>query len=392
MFDSMPKKESTVMNVIVIICRILVGVLFIISGLIKANDPLGFSYKLAEYFTVFGTEWAKPMALFLSMFICIFEVVCGVATLTGSKAKLNAWGLMLMIVFFTFLTFYSAYFNKVTDCGCFGDALHLTPWQSFTKDVLLLIFITPIFIYRNRIKSVFSNKGDWMIIGASALVMTWFTMYCYNHLPIKDFRPYAKGKSILEGMKVPPGSPTDSFVIDFIYKNPKTGEQVNIASTDLQKKDSIWFATYEYVDRKEKKVREGAVPPIHDFTIRTLDGNTEVTEDVLNNPEYVFLLVAYDIDKTNTKVQPKINEFVKQCQAKGIEFIGLTASPYNKVDPFRHEHQSMFDYYNTDETQLKTMVRSNPGLMLIKQGVVTDMWHYNDLPDFETVNKTYLKK
>ena len=164
------------MKYIVTICRILVGVLFIISGLIKANDPIGFSYKLQEYFEVFGMEFFVPFALTLSVLITVFEIVCGIATLIGSTMKLFSWLLLLMIIFFTFLTFYSAYFNKVTDCGCFGDALHLTPWQSFTKDIVLLVWILPIFLWRNKIQPLFSSKLDNGLIIASTIISFWFNI------------------------------------------------------------------------------------------------------------------------------------------------------------------------------------------------------------------------
>lgn len=379
------------MKLLVTICRVFVGVLFIISGLIKANDPLGFSYKLTEYFTVFGTPWAIPFSLVLAIFICVFEVVLGVLTLTGTKPRFTTWSLLGMIIFFTFLTFYSAYYNKVTDCGCFGDAIKLTPWQSFTKDVVLLIFITPIFLYRNNIQSVFGQKGDWITILLSTACTLWFTLYCYNHLPVKDFRPYAIGKNIKEGMAIPDGAPKDEFKITFTYKNKSTGELINLLTDELTKKDSVWFATHEYVDRKEEKIKEGYKPPIHDFAIRSLDGTTDITEDVLNNPKPVFLLVAYDITKTNPKPYKQINQLAQECLKAGTEFIGLTASAYEVVEPFRHEHQLMFDFYNVDETQLKTMIRANPGLILIKNGTVIDMWHYNDLPSFKELSEKYLK-
>lgn len=379
------------MNIIVTISRIFVGVLFIISGLIKANDAVGFSYKLAEYFTVFGTEWAIPLALPLSMFICVFEVVAGVLTLTGTRSRFTAWSLMGMIVFFTFLTFYSAYFNKVTDCGCFGDAIKLTPWQSFTKDIVLLVFITPIFIYRNKITSVFESKGDWLAIVLSTVATTWFTMHCYNHLPVKDFRPYAIGKNINEGMAIPEGAPQDEFKITFIYKNKQTGQTETLQTEELTKKDSVWFANFEYVDRKEEKTKEGYKPPIHDFAVRTLDGTTDVTEDVLKNTKPFFLLVSYDLSKANLKPMKEINELAQKIIENGGEFIGLTASTYKQVEEIRHENNLMFEFYNVDETQLKTMIRANPGLMLIKNGTVINIWHYNDLPDFETIKNNYLK-
>lgn len=373
--------------------RIFVGVLFIISGLIKANDPIGFSIKLDEYFTVFGMEFLKPMSVFLSMFICVFEVACGVATLTGSKIRQTSWALLLMIVFFTFLTFYSAYFNKVTDCGCFGDALKLTPWQSFNKDLILLVFILIIFIRRDKITSMLSPKGDWIAIGLAFGLSTWFTVYCYNHLPIKDFRPYAVGKNLIKQMEVPPGAQQDVFETKLVYKNLKSGDKKEFSQEEYMKL-KIWedTLTWAWDTTLSKLIVEGYKPPIHDFKIMSIDGSTDVTMDVLNNPEYNFLLVAYNITKANTAAQPKINELANAVQKKGINFIGLTASPYSLVDPFRHENQNMFDYYTVDETALKTMIRSNPGLILLKGGTVIDMWHYNDIPSFEEVSKKYLNK
>lgn len=369
------------MKYLALISRILVGVLFIISGLIKANDAIGFGYKLQEYFDVFGMAFMKPAALSLAMFICIFEVVCGITTLSGTWPRLTSWALMLMIVFFTFLTFYSAYFNKVTDCGCFGDALKLTPWQSFTKDVLLLAFIIPIFVYRNKTRSILSVNGDRILLVISTLLISWFTLHCYNHLPVKDFRPYAIGKNISEGMKLPPGAVTDSTVMVFIYE--KGGKKFEFSPAQIASVDS----TYKFVDRIDKVVRKGDKPPIHDFNISGPDG--EITEEVLNHEGYYFLLVCYDINKTDAAVMQKVSVFAEECEKNKIPMIGLSASDPTLVEKFRHAHQTGFPFYMTDETTLKTMIRSNPGLMLLRKGTVMDMWHYNDFPDFAEFTKKH---
>ncbi|GIV43568.1 MAG: hypothetical protein KatS3mg035_0691 [Bacteroidia bacterium] len=230
------------MKVIVTISRILVGLLFIVSGLIKANDPIGFSYKLDEYWQVFGMEWMSPMSLAISVFICVAEVVLGVAVLFGAQMVLVSWSLLLMIIFFTFLTFYSAYFNKVTDCGCFGDAVKLTPWESFTKDVVLLVFILIIFFYRNKVKSVFKSKvGDWALILIATIATGYFSLHCINHLPVKDFRPYAIGKNIKEQMTLPEGAKKDIYEITLVYKNTVTGEVKEFSQTDYPWQDSTWM-------------------------------------------------------------------------------------------------------------------------------------------------------
>lgn len=375
------------MKVIVTISRILVGLLFIVSGLIKANDPIGFSYKLDEYWQVFGMEWMSPMSLVFSVFICVAEVVLGVAVLFGSQMVLVSWSLLLMIIFFTFLTFYSAYFNKVTDCGCFGDAVKLTPWESFTKDVVLLVFILIIFFYRNKVKSVFNSKvADWALILVATAATGYFSYHCINHLPVKDFRPYAVGKNIQQQMTLPEGAKKDIYEITLVYKNTVTGEVKEFSQTDYPWQDSTWV----WQETKNKLVQKGDHPPIHDFNIIDADGN-DITEDILNDPQPIFLVVCYNLGKTNKKAFEKVNLFTEACFNNGFSIIGLTASSAETIDNFKHEVQSMLDFYNVDETTLKTMIRSNPGIMLLKQGTVLAMWHHNDTPDFNEVKEKYLK-
>lgn len=372
------------MKILAQISRILVGILFIISGFIKANDPLGFSYKLQEYFEVFNMAWLGSAALALAIVICAAEIGLGIALLLGAKIKFTSWALLLMILFFTWLTFYSWYFNKVTDCGCFGDALHLKPFQSFIKDIVLLVLILFIFAGKKNISPLFGDRPSTFLAYAGFAISLLFSIHCYRHLPVIDFRPYAIGKNIKQGMQLPPNAIKDSVVMVFVYE--KDGKQVELGSDQIKTIDS----TYKFIDRKDKVIREGDHPAIHDFSIVAADG-TEITEDVLNT-DPVFLLVAYDIENSNGKVQNKINDFVNLAQQKGIEFLGLTSSSPKQVDAFRHEHNSMFEYYYCDATTLKTMIRSNPGLMLLKKGTVTAIWHYNDFPTFDEVKTKYLGK
>lgn len=423
------------MKLITNISRLLVGSLFIISGLIKANDPIGFSYKLEEYFSadVLGMEWLGNYALSLALLVCIVEIVLGMATLLGTKMRLVSWALLLMIVFFTFLTFYSAYFNKVTDCGCFGDALKITPWQSFSKDIVLFVFVMILFVKRKSIitntfiqdiallsLSViliaifsfgmiswgfpvlfslvtfttiiliknFTNKVEWISLGIPFLYSIIFSIYCIRHLPIRDFRPYAEDKSISEGLKsceeLELPCPDKGYIYSF--KNKKSGE--------IMEKDSKSYMEEKFWENKEWEMllgdeytkpityTEGYEPPIHDFSITSSD-EVDYTEEVLNDPNHNFLLIAYDITDTNKEVQEEINDFANACSKKGISFLGLTSSTYEAVEEFRHDVQAIYDYHTTDETTLKTIIRSNPGLMLLKGGVIIKKWHYNDFPSFD---------
>lgn len=374
------------MNFIVQLFRILVGALFIFSGLIKANDPLGFSYKLDEYFTVFGTEFFIPLSLFLAIFICAYEVIFGFMLLIGAKTKMTLWALLLMIVYFTFLTFYAAYFNVVKECGCFGDFLKMTPWQSFSKDVALLVMILFLMIGKKYIQPIFGLIFERILIVLAAVFSVGFPLYAYNFLPFKDFRPYAIGKNIQEGMTLPPGAIQDSVVMVFVYE--KNGQKVEISYDDVMK--GKVDSTYKYVDRIDKVVREGDKPQIHDFSISGLDG-TDYTEQILNHDGYYFFLVCYDLNKTERDVFGKINDFAKLAAQENIPFIGLTAS-IDQVEAFKKETGVNFDFYLTDQIVLKTMIRANPGLMLLKKGTVKDMWHYNSLPSFTEVKERHLSK
>ncbi|MDQ3190116.1 MAG: DoxX family protein [Bacteroidota bacterium] len=381
------------MKYLVIFSRISVGVLFIISGLIKANDPLGFSYKLEEYFGVFGMDWMNPFALALSIFISVSEVILGVATLLGTKMKPVAWSLLGLIVFFTFLTFYSAYFNKVTDCGCFGDAIKLTPWESFTKDIILLFFILIIFFNRNKISSVFNNKPttDWLSMGSATALSLAFAIYCLWHLPVKDFRPYAIGKSIPAQMQLPEGAIPDIYETKLVYKNVSTGEVKEMLQQEYME-SKIWeIADWEWKDTKNKLIQKGDEAKIKDFKILGFDGY-DYTEDYLNDPGYVFLFISYDIKGSNKQAHKEFSKFAEHANSNGAYVIGLSASSDNIIEELRHEVQAPFDYYSADGITLKTIVRSNPGLVLLKQGVVIDKWHYNDIPDFEQVKSKYLNQ
>lgn len=372
------------MKIIAQISRFLTGILFIISGFIKANDPLGFSYKLDEYFEVFHLSWLSHVSLILAIVICAFEIGLGVALLLGAKMKFTAWSLLLMIIFFLFLTFYSWWFDVVKDCGCFGDALHLKPFESFMKDVVLLILISFIFIKRNEIKPLLGDKLSTFLAYLGFAASFLFSLYCYRHLPVIDFRPYAIGKNIPEGMQLPPDAVKDSVAMVFIYR--KDGKEHELSMEDIKTVDS----TYTFVDRKDKVIREGDKPAIHDFSIRAEDG-TDITEDILTM-DYAFLLIAYDISNSNRGVQPDVNDFALRSQKAGVEFIGLTSSSPKEVDAFRHENNSAFDYYYCDATTLKTIVRSNPGLVLLHKGTVIAKWPYRNFPAYGDVSKEYLGK
>ncbi|NHF57950.1 DoxX family protein [Flavobacteriaceae bacterium TP-CH-4] len=363
------------MKYIVTISRILVGVLFIISGFIKLNDPVGFSFKLEEYFSagVLDLPFFEPYALYISIFVVIFEVLLGVMLLIGFRVKFTVWSLLLMIVGFTFLTFYSAYFNKVTDCGCFGDALKLTPWQSFTKDVVLLVLILVLFKGREYIKPIAGSNTKRIITLVALILCALYANYVLNHLPVIDFRPYKIGANIEEGMNVPDDAP--QAIYDYAWKfNVNGEEQIIVTQGDYPSVDG------EFIDVETTEVQKGYEPPIHDFTVE--QNGEDFAASLLQEPKLV-MVIAYDLRKTNEDVYAEIKKITGQAIQNGYRVVGMSASDTDQTARLVKDHQLDFEFYFTDETTLKTIVRSNPGVLVLEKGTIKQKVHYNDLDELE---------
>lgn len=357
--------------------RFFVGLLFIFSGLIKLNDPVGTEIKLEEYFEVFAADFGTffqmfiPFALPIGLVLVVLEIVLGVALLINYRMKLTTWILLLLIVFFTFLTGYSAILNKVTDCGCFGDAIKLTPWESFYKDLILIVFILHLFWYRKKFDPILrTREGHAIIIGVTVLSF-FLGIYAIRHLPFIDFRAYKIGNNIPEQMKLPPNAKRDSVVMTFIYE--KAGKRVEFTMDQLKEADS----TYTFVDRVDKVIAEGDRPKIIDYRVESVDGE-DYTQQTFQGAK--LIIVMYDVKAASVKNAEKISQLIRDLEGK-VEAIILTSSLSAEVDAFRHEHQWAAPYYFADATVLKTIIRSNPGLTLWVNGTVKGMWHYNDTPE-----------
>ena len=353
--------------------RGIVGILFIISGWIKLNDPVGFSFKLEEYFSpaVLDLPFFEPYALALSIFVVIVEVLLGIALLIGFLPKLTVWSLLGMILFFTFLTFYSAYFNKVTDCGCFGDAIKLTPWESFVKDVILLALILVLVVGLKHIKPLVTRKTSWVVMGAATVACFLFCNYVLRHLPVKDFRPYKIGINIQEGMGIPEDAPKPLY--EYAWKFMVNGqEQIIVTNGDYPSVDG------EFVGVETKEIEKGYEPPIHDFTIEK-DGE-DVTEAMLNTPKLV-MVIAYDLAKSEPGVFKAVRGVTDEALRKGYTVIGMSASGNAEGEAIKKEYGLNFDFYFTDMTTLKTIVRANPGILVLEKGTILQKKHYNDLDE-----------
>jgi uncharacterized membrane protein YphA (DoxX/SURF4 family) len=407
------------MKIFLRLLAVAMGAFFIFSGFVKAVDPLGFAYKLEEYFEVFadvlsGAEWLvslmlwfKSISLFLSVFMLVLEMALGWMLIFGIRMKLTSWLTLLLMLFFTFLTGFSWYTGKITDCGCFGDAIKLAPSETFWKDVVLTLLILIIVIYYKKISPVFGPVGSNMMLVLGLGLSIYLPVYCLRHLPIIDFRPYKIGNNIREQMSLPPGAEPDQYVSILRYKDKSTGEEgdyVMVSQGEDQQpwfaargfkalpwQDSLWMASHEFVDSKSELVKEGMKPKITDFHVWD-DNNNDMTAAVLDEPAgFHFWVVAYDMSKANEKSFEKLAELSQTCDKNGIQFVGLTATPYAELDPIRHELNAAFPFYYADATVLKTVIRSNPGLVLLNGPVVVDMWHYNDIPSFDEVSKKYFK-
>lgn len=379
--------------------RFLVGGLFIFSGWIKANDTIGFGYKLEEYFEVFkeATGWglfdslahiAQPFATI----ICISEMALGFMLLIGVFRMLTLWLLMAQIVFFTFLTFYSACFNKVTTCGCFGDFLVLTPWTSFWKDIALLFLITLCFVGKENINPLFSRSFINNGLVAVFLVYTiWFPIYTFSNLPVKDFRAYAPGKSICNGLKPGPNFKPAVYESRFLYKNLKTGEKKEFTDKTMPWQDTLNWA-YDSALGSVVITPEVDGPKIVDFSLTDADGNS-ITDSILNLKGYNFYIVYWNLDKAedDAVVHAKINDFYELCKKNNVPINALTSSSADRINDFKHKHQALYDFVSADGTVLKTMIRSNPGLMLMKDCKVVANWHYNNWPSFTEVKNEHMK-
>lgn len=363
------------MRIILILFRIIVGVLFIFSGLIKANDPLGLSYKMNEFFEVLHMAWLNPYSLVFSVLMNAFEIIAGIAVLLGYGMRVFSFLLLLLILFFTFLTGFALFSGTIKECGCFGDCIKLTATETFYKDVVLLLMILVIFFYRKQIQPLFKNKKLILVLMASGIIfpfaIQWYTL---NHLPIIDCLPYKVGNNIPEKMKLPPGAKPDRYETVLIYE--KDGIAKEFTMDNYPWDDSTWV----FKDRKDKLVEKGdAEPAIKDFYLSDFNGGNQ-TDALLTADKPVYLFLSENTAKAGYGWDAKMHDLQKKAQNGEIYLYGVTASDQQSVEAFKQAHQLQFEFLQMDGVAIKTAGRSNPCLMKIENGTITGKWHYNDIP------------
>jgi len=355
------------MKIITQIIRILVGITFVFSGFVKLVDPIGSMYKFQEYFgaDVLNLTFLDPYALEFSIVLIIAELMLGVMLLVGYKSKFTTYSLLLLISVFLFLTWYSAHYNKVTDCGCFGDAVKLSTWQTFYKNVILIFMILWLVIKHNQIKPLINAKIARNTSFISLAISVIIVVYVLNYLPIIDFRPYAIGKNITQGMSIPKNAPKAIYKDTWIYRV----NGIEKSYTSAEKPWNIKGAVF--VNRKTKIIQEAYKPPIHDFTMES-DGK-DITNKLMQEPK-LLLIVMYNLNLTNKKGLKRMTELSDKAVKNGYKVFGMSASSKEQFEKLKQKYNLKINLLFCDETTLKTMIRANPGVMLLNKGTIIGKW------------------
>lgn len=362
------------MKTLLTISRILVGVLFIFSGLVKANDPLGLSYKMQEFFEVWGLHGLNNITLAFSIIMITFEIIAGVAVLIGWQFRLFSWLLLLLIIFFTFLTGYAVLSGNIRECGCFGDCIKLTAMDSFIKDLVLLGLIILLFLNRNKVRPLFSRNANIALLLVATLGAAGLQWHVLEHLPVVDCLPYKKGNNVLEKMKPPPGSVPDSVVITMVFM--KDGKEVEYPADQLP---ADFDDSYEYKRRSSRVVRKGnATPAIRDFVLKDTSGN-DVTQTYLGMPGKKVLLFVRDVPEDLSEHAATLNLVYSAARELNADFSVVTALP----DEVRQAFNGIFagkplNYFISDVVAVKTASRSSITIYLVDGATIINKWSYED--------------
>ncbi|MBR1415247.1 MAG: DoxX family protein [Prevotella sp.] len=354
-------------------CRLVLALVFILSGFVKAVDPLGTQYKIVDYLEAMHLGGMMPdvAALALSVGLSAVEFCLGIFLLFAIRRRFTARCVLAFMLVMTPLTLWLALTNPISDCGCFGDALVLTNWQTLWKNVVLLLMAVVVVWSPKEMFRFVSETNQWIVVNYSVLFILAISAWSLYDLPQFDFRPYHIGANIREGMEIPEGAEQPQFETTFILE--KNGEQREFTLDNYP--DSTWT----FVDARTVQTRQGYVPPIHDFSILRDEGE-DITEEVLADTGYTFLLVAPYLEKANDSHFELINELYEYSHEHGYPFYCLTASTREAIRQWSESTGAEYPFCSADGIMLKTVIRSNPGLVLLKDATVIGKWSHNNLP------------
>lgn len=354
------------------VCAVIVGAVFIFSGFVKGVDPAGFAIKLEDYFFAFQISFLNPLAVPLAILVSAVELIVGIGLVFKLFYRQAVWGALLFMLVFLPLTLILALTNPVSDCGCFGDAIIMTNWQTFFKNLLISALLLPVFFQRKEAAA--SRLSDGLIALAFLLLFVGFSLLNHACLPVIDFRPYCVGANIPEKMSIPEGAPMDEYEISLIYE--KNGVQQEFTLENYPWEDSTWV----FVDQKSELISKGYTPPIHDFNILSNTGE-DITDLLLHQEGYTFLLISSELQKADKEALGQANRLAMAANMHGHSFQALTASGDDEIVQVTSELALVFPFYFVDETTLKTIVRSNPGLLLLNRGTILAKWPASRIPD-----------
>lgn len=363
--------------------RLILGMVFIFSGFVKSVDPLGSAYKFSDYFAAFKLSFLSFLALPMGLILSAFEVVLGMTLILGYRRKVTYRVLFWFMGFFTLLTLILALFNPVSDCGCFGDAIILTNWETFLKNVVLMVFVVPLFMLRNQeTNDQLQGTREWIIIAICYLLVVGFSFWNLAHLPMVDFRPYDIGTDVQEEMVIPEGAAVDQYETELIYREIASGKTRSFTIEDYPRDTTLW----EFVSSESRLISKGYEPPIHDFAIVDEEGR-DLVDQILSADGYSLIMVSYDLTRADEPTLIKARDWAQlEMLAGEYSFYPVTATPGAEVENIAMALDLGYTFYSADEIMLKTVVRSNPGFLLLRNGVIVGKWSYRDFPAIEELN------
>jgi uncharacterized membrane protein YphA (DoxX/SURF4 family) len=362
---------NRIFNFFILLCRLLVGAVFVFSGFVKAVDPMGFAYKLTEYFEAFGIHFLIPFALIFAVLLSVAELTMGLCLLMNICMEAASWAVVLFMSFFTLLTLILALTNPVSDCGCFGDAIKLTNWQTFFKNLILLPISLLIFKQRRKLSRYAQPVKEWAYAIALFTAAAAISFHCARHLPLVDFLPFRMGQDIPAAMTAPADAPANKYNITLVYE--KNGQRQEFTADSAPWQDSTW----KYVETHSVLVTRGYVPPIADFAIEHPSlGNIS---DSLLSSQWAVLVVLQKVEAGSNKYVDALRTFVQAAVDGGATVAALTSSPLDVARTFAQKHNLPLEFCAADYTTLKT-TRLNPGVLLLHYGIIAGKWSIQDLP------------
>lgn len=381
--------NNKVINVFTLLSRLIIGITFTFSGFVKSVDPLGTAYKIQDYFIALNLTELYSLSLILSIILSVGEFLLGVFILLGLYRKLTSVSVVLFMIIMTPLTLWIALENPVKDCGCFGDVLIISNWQTFYKNIVLLVCAILLLLKYRNIKSFFGKNTELIVALFTIIFGFSFALYNIIYSPVLDFRPYKIGSHLPEKMNVDP-TMAGEFENIFVYE--KEGQQKEFTEDNYPWDDTTWT----FVNMETRMVKEGTKPEIEDFHVELVHYddsvksfvNNDITATILEDPAYAFWMISYLLEDAETKYLNQIKDIAEYAAMNNYNFYCITSSSLETIEEWGKTYNTNFIFCQADERMLKTIIRSNPGLVLVKNGTVINKWSDNKLPKIKEKDDT----